>query len=456
MSYARILMEVDITQKLCEEISIRDHTGQKKKQKVEYEWRPQFFERCQKVGHVCNKEKKVALKNWQPKPAPNVTEVVASSQDKESVAQREVKTPSQDEENVEVQSEGRVWTEVGKRNREHGKKAITEIFEKIRKILGSKWCYIDNYSDHNNGRIWILRDEHKVDVRKIKSTHQMVHCDVYKNGDFLNCLTAVYADNKLEERKKLWKHIENIGDDLQGPWSIMGDFNNVLCSTDKIGGRLVKEYEYSYLIKMMEKNGLYEMESKGDKYTWFNNHVDGAIYSRIDRVIANVEWLQQNNHLSLYVMGPNISDHSLLCLKGEGRVVKKRNFKFLNMVTELEGYNSEVEKNWRNKGTLWTKLSRLQHVMRKFSRPLIDEQIARQRSKIAWIRLGDGNNSFFHASLRSKQKLNMISRLHKDDGTVAESQQDIEEEVLRFYGSLMGNANTSIEGVDINHLRKGD
>lgn len=37
VTYARILVEVDVTHKLCEEILIRDHEGALRTQKVEYE-----------------------------------------------------------------------------------------------------------------------------------------------------------------------------------------------------------------------------------------------------------------------------------------------------------------------------------------------------------------------------------------------------------------------------------
>ena len=47
-----------------------------------------------------------------------------------------------------------------------------------------------------------------------------------------------------------------------------------------------------------------------------------------------------------------------------------------------------------------------------------EEQIMRLRAKINWIRLGDGNNSYFHTTLKSKQKHKMITRLFKKDGTM--------------------------------------
>lgn len=66
VSYARILGEVDITRKLLDEITIKDKEGRKVKQVIEYEWKPNFCDKCQVIGHVCSeiKNKKV----WKPKP----------------------------------------------------------------------------------------------------------------------------------------------------------------------------------------------------------------------------------------------------------------------------------------------------------------------------------------------------------------------------------------------------
>ncbi|CAI8595347.1 unnamed protein product [Vicia faba] len=64
VSYARILVDVDVTQKLQEEFDIH-YDGCDRIQKVEYEWRPKYCEKCQKVGHICNVEKKPTVKMWQ-------------------------------------------------------------------------------------------------------------------------------------------------------------------------------------------------------------------------------------------------------------------------------------------------------------------------------------------------------------------------------------------------------
>src|SRR4051812_33430742 len=51
--------------------------------------------------------------------------------------------------------------------------------EKVRSKIGNKWSYIDNSTKHNNGRIWILFDEGKIQVRKEHCTDQLIHIGVY-------------------------------------------------------------------------------------------------------------------------------------------------------------------------------------------------------------------------------------------------------------------------------------
>ncbi|KAG4969263.1 hypothetical protein JHK82_034972 [Glycine max] len=108
VSYARILVEVDITQKLVEEITISDRTGGKIKQIVEYEWKPEFCEKCQKAGHQCGKKK--VVKKWIPR----------DKQADEVKADPLPKTPVQ---NTETEGEDKPegWITVGKAARHTGK-----------------------------------------------------------------------------------------------------------------------------------------------------------------------------------------------------------------------------------------------------------------------------------------------------------------------------------------------
>ncbi|KAF1880054.1 hypothetical protein Lal_00022183 [Lupinus albus] len=328
----------------------------------------------------------------------------------------------------------------------------------IRNKLNIHGMYADNYLDHDNGRIWIIWDNSRLDVRVINSTSQLIHCGVYNlDGSFKYWLSAIYALNNLEQRKRLWGDIERIHNSQQGPWCLIGDFNNVIKAHDRIEGKKVTEHEYIDFTTMMEKANLYEMDSSGEYYTWSNKQTEGTIYSRIDRAIG-------------------------------------KEIPFFNCVVNMEDYTTRVKKSWNEpiKGrpmyVMWEKLKRLQGVLRNLSKPItnvkqnitkarhnllmaqlelnndrmngeiiekvkkyseeliklneLEENILKQKSKIEWLKLGDGNTSYFYASLKSKQKAKSLHMLYKEDGVIVDKQDEIEKIVLDFYGGLMGTKGT--------------
>lgn len=85
----------------------------------------------------------------------------------------------------------------------------------------------------------------------------------------------------------------------------------------------------------------------------------------------------------------------------------------------------------------------------------IEEHMFRQRAKLEWLKLGDGNNAYFHATLKSKHKQTQMVTLHASNGHLLNTQTDIDEEVLGFYGILMGTTAIKLQGVDIMAMRQG-
>lgn len=69
---------------------------------------------------------------------------------------------------------------------------------------------------------------------------------------------------------------------------------------------------------------------------------------------------------------------------------------------------------------------------------LMEEKALLQRTKIDWLKSGDGNNEFFYAYLKTKQKDKTITLLRKSDRSTTTSQNEIAHEMLNFYGNLMG------------------
>lgn len=82
--------------------------------------------------------------------------------------------------------------------------------------------------------------------------------------------TVVYAFNTLEQMSKLRKDIEDINHQKNGPWFLIRDYNNVLQAQDRSSVTPLHDTEYRNLANMMEKIDLFEKESTGDHFTWYN------------------------------------------------------------------------------------------------------------------------------------------------------------------------------------------
>jgi hypothetical protein len=65
-----------------------------------------------------------------------------------------------------------------------------------------------------------------------------------------------------------------------------------------------------------------------------------------------------------------------------------------------------------------------------------EEIMARQRSRVDWLREGDRNAAFFHSKATARKRTNHISALIREDGSVCEDQTEIKGLVHHFYEDL--------------------
>lgn len=84
ISYARLLIEVDVTKPLIYKVRVEDDDDFKVEQQVYYGWVPLFCQKCHRVGHICKKpDPPIVLNNkqWIPKDKGNET-ILEKGEDK--------------------------------------------------------------------------------------------------------------------------------------------------------------------------------------------------------------------------------------------------------------------------------------------------------------------------------------------------------------------------------------
>ncbi|XP_058746338.1 uncharacterized protein LOC131619235 [Vicia villosa] len=323
--------------------------------------------------------------------------------------------------------------------------------EKIRRKFGSCWNYEDNYMHHDNGKVWLLWKPDIVHIRVVNIADQYIHVEVCTLDRIIQYVaTIIYTFNQLEKRKLLWKRIEALSMNVNSLWIVIGDFNNVLTSQDRIGGNNVTEAEYKDLANMMQITGLFEARTAGSHFTWSNKQTKNAIYSRIDRLIGNVQWFQQLLDVTVEVLLPNISDHAPLKVtmqKMEGTtmfklwaklknlqpILHKLNKQYTNIQQQIQQARRVLEQAQNDLNSNLFDAQAIEHVKHCTDQITrlnqLEESILLQKSIVTWFILGDGNNSFFHASVKEKNNHKGIHTLTSLTREILNTQDIIEKEI---------------------------
>lgn len=89
-----------------------------------------------------------------------------------------------------------------------------------------------------SGGIWLLWDD-SVDLEAITVNDQIINAIIKKEGRVQWLLSAIYASPKQAFREELWQYIRDIGSCIQSPWQLVGDFNQILSSDEKKGGKSI-------------------------------------------------------------------------------------------------------------------------------------------------------------------------------------------------------------------------
>ena len=79
--------------------------------------------------------------------------------------------------------------------------------------------------------------------------------------------SAIYASPILNNRLHLWTHLKHVAFEYNMPWLVMGDFNELLDTIDKIGGRPLIASRVHAFQECLNQCGLFDLATSGPNYT---------------------------------------------------------------------------------------------------------------------------------------------------------------------------------------------
>lgn len=318
----------------------------------------------------------------------------------------------------------------------------------------------------------------------------------------------------MEERKSLWEEIKDHQDSAlfrNKKWILMGDFNEILEGEEHSGFEAAPRLppgmrDFQDVARYCK---LTDMGFQGPLFTWCNKREEGLICKKLDRVLVNEEWLQNDSAYCVFEPG-GCSDHvrCRIQLDINGRK-KRRPFKFTNAIGKMPEFRTLLEDQWKDYEALFNSTSamfRFTKRLKALKQPLrclskdklgdlpkrtreaykvlcekqketmenptneairaearahkiwlrlaeLEEEFLKQISKVHWLDVGDGNNKFFYNSAKTREVRNAIHEIQRADGTIAVSDEEIKKEAENFFSEFMQRIPQDFEGVSVDRLK---
>ncbi|XP_021863540.2 uncharacterized protein [Spinacia oleracea] len=516
VSFARVLIEMDVTNPLPGHVWIEDTTGKAFKQPVSYDWKPQFCKPCNVVGHDCDKLQKAkpvkpaVKKVWVPKQmqqaeqpqvvsnnahTPPHTQVVpqASGNVDWQIVTRRTKEPSRMR-NMSPSNPFTVlssdlgfkeitdgdMTEVGDDHTvtqaPNHEEALIETrvketkFKQISSKFGRYWSWGENYKDNPRGRIWLGWQHLEVDLSILTCHEQFIHCVVRdRTGCVYLYFTAVYGLHTIEDRKSLWSALLQIQASVGAyPWILSGDFNTILADGDRINGCPITAAETCDFNNFVVSAGLCVLQSVGGYFSWHKGAGEGKVASRIDWCLGNPAWVMKFSGVPVQYLNFSISDHVPLMISCLPDVPEGgKPFRFLNFLADHTQFAPLVKAVWDSPGAgtcmfqLWCKLKQVKCKLKSLHSEEfagIAEKIDKARTLLASVQqdLVTAPTTELHL-----QEIECIADLRKwlrvDEIALRQKSriQWLQKEVISFYKALLGSSAPSLPSVHLPTLRKG-
>ncbi|KAL0284293.1 UNVERIFIED_CONTAM: Retrovirus-related Pol polyprotein from type-2 retrotransposable element R2DM [Sesamum angustifolium] len=191
------------------------------------------------------------------------------------------------------------------------KLAATAIPKIINRLFPG-WCQANNFDAIAGGRILIIWNPAVIDLYPEDISPQVIHCRVTNKSSQLSFyISFTYGLYTVVNRRSMWEKLLELGQPLNMPWIILGDFNCVKSPAEKQLGVPPTWYELKDFADCCLALGLHDAQTTGCYYTWYSNSDSNPVWCKLDRVLLNNDWLEAGFHCTAHFNPPGcLSDHS--------------------------------------------------------------------------------------------------------------------------------------------------
>ncbi|KAA3458458.1 reverse transcriptase [Gossypium australe] len=199
--------------------------------------------------------------------------------------------------------------------------------------------------------------------------------------------TGFYGSPYLKDKNSVWSLLKRLAQEIDYPWLVKGDFNEILYSFEKCGGIPRDSKRMEDFREMLVDCQLYDIGFSGVSYTWERGNLpETNIRERLDK------GLQMRSGVG-----------SL------GRRGERDDDEMAKLIDTKIHLNLEIDK---------------------------DEVFWVQRARQDWLKLGDRNAAFFHRCALTRRQANTISKLVTEEGLEIDEESGILNAASLFFQNL--------------------
>ncbi|XP_074336316.1 uncharacterized protein LOC141673464 [Apium graveolens] len=264
-------------------------------------------------------------------------------------------------------------------------------------------------------------------------------------------------------RVPLWNYISNFNHTTT-PWCLMGDFNCVI-SLNEISG--------------------WREHWTPDMFTWSNKHPQNPVFRMLDLMLGNTMWFQLFTEGCAQIKTRGLMDHNPILYAEPIQINHLRKpFQFFNFMLEIPEFTYVVTSSWarncvgnplvqfnfklknvktalrdlnKRHGDLHAVVQSLRDDLKETQISMVsdnseslviheqllidklnlallqEENMLLQKSRVKWLKEGDGNNSFFHQKCKANWNHNKVLSIQNEEGVLVHGQQQYAEVAVSYF-----------------------
>lgn len=292
------------------------------------------------------------------------------------------------------------------------------------------------------------------------------------------------------EGQKCGKRILRNGVHRKESWCMLGDFNEILHNGEKLGGPRRGDSSFLPFKDMLHSCQMSELTSQGNGFTWGGMRYTHWVQCKLDRCFGNKAWLKQFPVANQTFLEKRGSDHRpVLVSLTTSKEAYKGNFKFDKRLFNKPNVKDAIWNAWnwgqaRRGVSVSGKVRLCRKVLSKSKRENNHNSHARisqikvvleaeesanppnarrvyevkkdlchayreeevfwsQKSQEKWVREGDKNTKFFHASVRANRGKKRLDTLMDVNGNFQKGEASKGSVAEAYFCDLFTSSNPS-------------